>query len=220
MRQGPFHGPFCLLALQGQPRLSYHCGLFPPAADRLMKKLWFFLLLGLSPLCFSNGVQVGQPLPALAIDQRGELLLKDEEYSFSPWRLPEKMDKVHVLQYMAGRMSARSQSKPFTDRLQTALPLDSYHVTTIINLDDALWGTSGFVIGEVKDSKKKYPLSTIVLDETGTGLETWQLRPKGAAILVLDELGTLLYMKEGGMSDSEIESTLELMRQHIADSNS
>lgn len=171
----------------------------------------------LSTVTWSNGIEVGQPLPELAIAERGELLLENEEYSYSPWRLPERMEKLHVLQYMAARITARSQSKPFTDRLQDALPLGSYHVTTVINLDDALWGTSGFVISEVKDSKKKYPLSTIVLDEHGHGRETWRLQPKGAAILVLDPLGTVLYMKEGGMSDEEIENTLELMRQHIPD---
>ena len=104
--------------------------------------------------------------------------------------------------------------------MKDALPLGSYHVTTVINLDDALWGTSGFVVSEVKDSKKKYPASTIVLDENGTGLETWQLQPKGAIIIVLDTLGTVLYLKEGGMSEEEIENTLELMRQQIAGKDS
>ena len=181
-----------------------------------MKKSCLFLLFILSTSAWSSGIQVGQPLPALAITERGELLLENEAFSYAPWQMPENIDKVHVLQYMAGRLSARSQSKPFTDRLKESLPLGSYHVTTVINLDDALWGSGGFVVREVKDSKKKYPLSTIVLDEHGTGLETWQLQPKGAAIFVLDPLGTVLYLKEGGMSEDEIENTLELIRQHLA----
>lgn len=181
-----------------------------------MQNFSLLFLFTLSTAAWSSGIQVGQPLPELAIAERGELLLENEEFSYAPWRLPKTTDKVHVLQYMAGRMTARGQSKPFTDRLKDSLPLGSYHVTTVINLDDALWGTSGFVIGELKDSKKKYPLSTIVLDENGTGLETWQLRPKGATIMVLDTFGTVLYLKEGGMSEDEIENTLELMRQQIA----
>lgn len=169
----------------------------------------------LSPLSWSIGITVGAPLPGLVIDDRGELTLLEGDFSYRPWALPTALGKVHVLQYMAGRMSARSQTKPFTDRLESAIPDGAIHVTTVINLDDTLWGTSGFVVGEVKSSKRKYPDSTIVLDEEGSGLETWGLQPKGATIVILDPGGSVLYFKEGAMSESEIDSTLELMRSYI-----
>ena len=170
----------------------------------------------LSPLAWGIEISVGAPLPGLVIDSRGELTLQEGDFAYRPWTLPAALGKVHVLQYMAGRMSARNQTKPFTDRLESAIPDESIHVTTVINLDDTLWGTSGFVVGEVKSSKRKYPDSTIVLDETGAGLETWGLRPKGATIVILDPGGSVLYFKEGAMSEFEIDSTLELIRTYVA----
>jgi hypothetical protein len=116
---------------------------------------------------------------------------------------------------MAGRRSARAQSKPFTDRLETALPPGSIDVTTVVNMDDALWGTSGFVMGQMKANKRRYPESTFVLDDTGRGLTALGLEPGIANIVILDAGGTVLYFKQGAMSEADIDSTLELIRQHI-----
>lgn len=177
-----------------------------------------FLLIICNP-ALASSIDVGLPLPDLAISDRGELILEQDEFSYAPWQSPGAHGKVHVLQYLAGTLKARSQSKPFTDRLEESLPIAGYHVTTIINLDDALWGTRGFVVNEVEESKRKYPASTIVLDESGTGLGAWQLMPKGATIVVLDADGAVLYFKQGGMSEQEIESTLNLIRLQIGDQN-
>ncbi len=178
------------------------------------------LLLLVSSTASGNGLQVGQAPPDLTIADRGELLLEDDKFSYQPWQLPHALGKVHVLQYMAARSASRDKTKPFTDRLQKEFHFGSYHVTTVINLDDALWGTSVFVVGEVKSSKRKYPASTIVLDEEGTGLETWQLQSKNAAIIVMDPGGSVLYLKEGAMSDEEIDSTVELIRQNLTEQDS
>ena len=186
-----------------------------------MRHWYLFLLIPLTAPAWASTIQVGQPLPDLAIAELGELLLEEDEFRYQPWRASRQPDeKVHVLQYMAGRMSARNQNRAFTDRLEKALPYRGYHVTTVINLDDALWGTSSFVLGEVKASKRKYPASTIVMDENGVGLETWRLQPKNSNIVVTDASGTVLYFKQGPMSDEEIEATLKLIEQHIGDPGS
>jgi len=168
-----------------------------------------------APAAWASSIVPGQPLPELTITKRGELIAEGDDFDYRQWRAPQSIGKVHVLQYLAGRQSARSQSKPFTDRLQQELPLDSYHVTTVINLDDALWGTGGFVVSELKSSKRKYPLSTIVLDEAGAGLRHWDLQPGGATIVVMDAGGTVLFLKEGAMTEPEIDATLELIRANI-----
>jgi YtfJ family uncharacterized protein len=181
-----------------------------------MRNLSAIFLLTASLGVQASPIEIGQPLPALEIDSRGELLLSDEKYSYQPWQASRSAGKPHVIQYLAGRVSARDQSKPFTDRLQEAVPEGSVHVTTVINLDDAMWGTSGFVVGEIKDSKRKHPMSTMVLDEDGLGLQTWQLQKGGATIVVLNATGTVLYLKQGGMSEEEIESTLEIIQLELA----
>jgi len=181
-----------------------------------MRTLVTILLLNAAFVGHVFALEIGEPLPILEIDSRGELLLTDDKYSYQAWQVSSEMGKPQVIQYLAGRKSARDQSKPFTDRLEQDLPPGSVHVTTVINLDDAMWGTSGFVVSEVKSSKRKYPMSTIVLDEDGLGLQTWQLQKGGANILVLSANGTVLYMKQGAMSEGEIESTLEMIKLELA----
>ena len=185
-----------------------------------MQRILPLALFCLAFPAWSSNIQIGQPLPELSIDERGELLITDEDkFAFQAWQAPMQADKVHVLQYIAGTRKARSQTQAFTDRLEESLPKGSYQFTTVINLDDAMWGTSGFVVGEVKSSKRKYPDSTIVLDEDGTGLQAWQLQKKSSAIVVIDTNGTVLYLKQGTMSEDEIEATVELIRQQIAEKN-
>jgi YtfJ family uncharacterized protein len=179
-----------------------------------MQRILPLVFLCLAFPTWSSKLQIGEPLPELSIDDRGELvLLGEDKISYRSWQFSAHPDKVHVLQYLAGTKKARSQTQAFTDRLEEMLPKGSYQFTTVINLDDALWGTGGFVVGEVKSSKRKYPNSTMVLDEEGTGVQAWQLQEKSSAIVVIDTSGTVLYVKQGTMSEDEIEATVELIRQ-------
>lgn len=182
----------------------------------MLRFLFLFLTFSLPATFASAEIALGAPLPPLTIEQRGELLVEDDEVSYAPWHLPNSLGKPHVLQYMAGTMKARDQTRPFTDSLEANIPYEKIHVTTLINLDEALWGTTGFVVGKAKSNKQKYPHSTIVLDEEGLGQEAWQLSPKQAAVVILDAGGSVLYFQEGVMSEEDIQHTLTLIRQNIA----
>lgn len=156
-----------------------------------------------------------QPLPHLSIEDRGELVLDNDTFSFQPWSTDNHPDKVHILQYIGGTKSDSKIFEPFTDSLQENLEPDSYHVTTIINLDAAVWGTTGFVVSEVKSSKRKYPLSTIVLDEEGSGVSQWQLGDSGVGLAILDRAGRLLYFTRAALSESEMNTALDLVRSLV-----
>jgi YtfJ family uncharacterized protein len=180
----------------------------------LRQLLILFILV--TPAALSRAeIALGAPLPPLAIEDRGELLYEDGKFKYVPWQLPTGTDKPHVLQYMAGTLRARDQTRPFTDALEEHIPSKKIHVTSVVNLDAAMWGSSGFVISKLKSNKEKYPDSTIVLDEDGVGQKAWSLSPKEAAIVVLDAGGSVLYFNEGAMSDADIEETLGLIRQHL-----
>jgi YtfJ family uncharacterized protein len=112
-------------------------------------------------------------------------------------------------------MTARGQTQAFTDALEANFPTGTFHVTTVLNLDQALWGTSGFVKSKVRSNKKQYPQSTIVLDEDGIGQATWSLAPKDAAVVIMDTGGTVLYFQEGVMDDADIAETLKLLQQQL-----
>lgn len=155
------------------------------------------------------------PLPLLNISDRGELLFKNDDFSFAPWRSDSGPDKMHVLQYFGGTMAASETFKPFTDTLQKTLQPGSYHVTTIINLDAAMWGTSGFVVSELKKNKRMHPNATMVLDEEGSGASLWKLGEEGAGLAIMDQQGKVKYFTREPMSAEEIQTNLELIRSSI-----
>jgi uncharacterized protein len=136
---------------------------------------------------------LGEPLPDLEVNKLGELVLKGPEIDYLPWRSDKLVPKVHVLQYIPGTMSASKRYSSFTDHLIAQYELNTYHVTTIIDMDAAMWGTSGFVISEVEKSKREFPQSTLVLDKAGAGVSTWDLGEKGSGLFILDEEGVVRF---------------------------
>jgi YtfJ family uncharacterized protein len=154
-------------------------------------------------------------LPAFTIEELGEVLLSEDEYRYAPWHSNTNPGTVHVMQYLAGTISASKIYRPFTDRVKEKFGLQGYYVTTIINLDDALWGTRGFAVSEVKSSKRKFPHSSMVLDSKGSGRIAWKLGKKGSALAIIDKDGNILFYTDAPMSESELESGLELITSQI-----
>lgn len=182
-----------------------------------MKTTLLALLLTASVTVRAEPIAVGAPLPALAIEKPGELTLQGDDIRFAPWDSSQLSGRVHVLQYLAGRMAASKLNEPLTDRLDAEdFPTDQHRVTTIINLDDALWGTGGFVMGELKSNKRRYPEAGIIADGSGLGLRTWQLEANSSAIAVLDADGMVRFYRQGALSSAEIEQVVALIRQEIA----
>lgn len=156
-----------------------------------------------------------QPIPLLQIDDKGELVLSEGKYSYRPWRSTEAKNLVHVLQYFPATMRARKIFEPFTDRLKTDVPAGEFTVTTVLNLDAAMWGTSGFVVSEVKASKKEFPAASMVLDEEGAGQESWELGKKGALLLIMDSGGKIIYLTRKSLTEQEMNDTIGLMLNEI-----
>lgn len=168
----------------------------------------------------ANFVQADAPtldsaLPSVAIDDRGQMLLDGDSISYEPWSSDANPGKVHVLQYVAATRSASNAYSSLTDKLAEAFSPEDFHVTTIINLDDAMWGTAGFVVSEVEDSKRKFPLSTIVLDENGIGRKGWSLPKKGFALAILDKQGSVLYFTQEPMEEGDLETMVSLIQTQI-----
>jgi YtfJ family uncharacterized protein len=169
----------------------------------------------LAPLALAGDIAPGGRLPDLSIADRGELVLNGDDVGYQAWSYPQTPGKVHVLQYMAATKAASEINKPFTDRMKTDLPKGAFISTTIVNLDEAMWGTGGFVVGELKSNKARFPSAVLVADENGAGLKQWQLDSKSSAVIVTDPQGAVRYFKQGPMSSAEIDSALALVRQYI-----
>jgi YtfJ family uncharacterized protein len=168
-----------------------------------------------APVAVAGDIPAGGRLPDLSITDRGELVLEGKDVGYRPWSYPQQPGKVHVLQYMAATRTASNINKPFTDRMKTDLPAGAFLSTTILNLDEAMWGTGGLVVSELKSNKIQFPDAVLVADEDGAGLRQWQLEKENSAVIVTDSQGLVRYFKQGAMSAAEIESTLQLVRQYI-----
>jgi len=158
---------------------------------------------------------VNAPLPVLSISERGELTMAGDDFSFVPWSSAKGPGTVHVVQYFAATQGASETFKPFTDLLEKSFEPGTIHVTTILNLDAATWGTTPFVISELKKNKRIHPKASMVVDDKGTGVAEWDLGKEGAGLLVMDQQGVVKYFTRQALSEQEIAATLQLMRSNI-----
>lgn len=182
-----------------------------------MKNLLYPLILLLSMGAHAAAVTVGEPLKQLTIDSHGELLLKGEDIHYRPWQVDDMKGRVVLVQYMAARMGVKDLYKPLNDAIEAADPgKEKFTVTAIVNLDDALWGTSGLANSEMKDNKRRYPTSVIVADKKGAGRKAWQLQEKTGALILVDENGTVQYFKQGGLTEQETAQLVEQILANVA----
>ncbi len=166
----------------------------------MKNKTLIALLLACSPtLAFAHNLTVGSPVP-----------LQDNNINYQKWRSADLLGKVRVIQAIAGRSSSKEMNAPLAK-----FPAESYQTTTIINQDDAIWGTSSFVKSSAQDSKKEFPWSSMVLDEFGLVAQAWQLQAESSAIIVQDKQGNVLFVKEGALNEADIQTVLGLIQQNL-----
>ena len=67
------------------------------------------------------------------------------------------------------------------------LPHDKYQTVTIINSNDAIWGTSGFVKSSAEGQQERVPLVRHGAGCQGMARNAWALTPESSAIILLDK---------------------------------
>ncbi len=182
-----------------------------------MKNNNLLLLMTLLPsIAFSHNLSLGQPVPSVSIDTYGELLFEDGKIAYSPWKTQDMLGKVRIIQAVAGRSKAKEMNAPLMSAITAAhFPASDYQTTTIINQEDAIWGTGTFVKSATESSKKEFYWSSIVLDKNGTLASHWHLQKESSAIIVQNKQGALLFVKEGALNEPEILKVIELVEENI-----
>lgn len=170
------------------------------------------LLACLCASALAGAPTVDTPLPPLSITERGELTMSGDEFTFVPWRSDVNPGKVHVIQYFGATMSDSEIFKPFTDLLEKSVPPGTVHVTTVLNLDAALWGTTGFVMSELEKNKRIHPQATMVVDDKGQGVVEWDLGKTGTGFVVMDSKGIVKYFTRQAMNEAELASVMDIVR--------
>ncbi|SIO26983.1 YtfJ family protein [Salinivibrio sp. ES.052] len=175
--------------------------------------LTFALFTGVS---WAHTLQNGAPLPDASVAEHGELTLNGDDIVYQAWQTDQLPGKVRVIQAIAGRSSAKEMNAPLMEAI-TAADFDDarYQTTTIINQDDAMWGTGGFVKSSAEDSKRDFTWSSIVLDENGNVAEAWRLKEESSMIAVLDDKGTVRFVKEGKLNKDEVDQVISLVTQLV-----
>lgn len=151
-------------------------------------------------------------VPAVGVNDKGELLLQQEKFSYKNWNSAQLSGKVRVVQHIAGRSSAKEMNAALVEAIKAAkLPHDRYQTTTIVNTDDAIPGTGMFVRSSVETNKQQYPWSEFIIDSKGNVQHAWQLQPGGSAIVVLDKHGKVKFVKDGSLTQDEVTKVMTLV---------
>ncbi|RXJ71568.1 YtfJ family protein [Veronia nyctiphanis] len=165
-----------------------------------------------SSITFAHNFAANSPVASVVVKDKGELILSGDKITYSTWDSSSLTGKVRVIQAIAGRSSAKELNAPMIEAIKAAdLPKDKYQTTTIINKDDAIWGTGGFVTSSAEDSKREFSWSSIVLDAEGSVAKAWQLKKKSSAIIVLDQQGNVRFAKDGELTQTEIAQAMEII---------
>ena len=96
-------------------------------------------------------------------------------------------------------------------------PDGTIHMTTIINMDEAMWGTSGMIKSEIESNKEEFPDSTFVLDKDGVGNKIWALGKKGGLLAVIDKAGSVLYLTREAISEQGVASAMAILKEQTGE---
>ena len=187
-----------------------------------MLRLWKSLVAA-GLLCVSaasTALELGGELPALDVPSRGELEINGDSVRFVPWSTEQiTADTPALIFHMAARMSSDSIIAPLRDRLEKGdYAPGSFQSISVVNLDDALWGTQGLVTSELAKNKRAHPQAVLVADDEGRGLKAWSLEPKGVAVILLNTDGNIRLLKEGKLSEEDVNDIISALDDEIAKS--
>lgn len=187
----------------------------------ILRRLLVLILL-LPPLMASaHNFVYGEPVAPVVIADRGELELANDEFSYRKWSSNELAGKVRVVQYIAGRTSAKKKNSMLITAVKEAhFPGDRFQPTTIVNTDDAIPGSGFFVRGKIEKNKRHYPWAQFVVDSEGLARRAWRLNEESSTILVLDKEGRVQWAKDGALSTAEVKRVIALVQKLIDDGQS
>jgi len=185
------------------------------AVARMMNFRLCLLLFTLAspPIVCAHNLVTGQRVPPVCISDRGELRYQQDEFSYQNWNSAALPGKVRIIQHIAGRASAKEKNAALIEAVKMAhFPQERYQTTTLINTDDAIPGTGMFVRSSIQSNKKQYPWSQFIVDSNGVAKRAWQLENEGSAVIVLDKTGRVRFVKDGALTQQEVQQVIALVR--------
>lgn len=187
----------------------------------IFRRLLVMTLLLLPLMASAHNFVYGEPVAPVVITDRGELELANDEFSYRKWSSDELAGKVRIVQYIAGRTSAKKKNSMLITAVKEAhFPGDRFQPTTIVNTDDAIPGSGFFVRGKIEKNKRNYPWAQFVVDSDGLARTAWKLNEESSTILVLDKAGRVQWAKDGALTPAEVKQVIALAQTLIDDEQS
>lgn len=185
--------------------------------ENKMKKLT--LVLGFAAAfcstgAFAHNIQLNSPLASVSVAEDGELSVKGDDVSYKAWNSSQLAGKVRMVNHFAGRRDVKDRNEALINAIKVAqFDRSKYQTTTIINADDATFGTGSFVKSGAEKGKKKNPHSQVVLDQLGAVKNAWQLKEKENLVIVLDKSGKVKFVHEGALSGAQVQEVISLITE-------
>lgn len=179
-------------------------------------------------------ISIGEKLPPVSVEEKGMLVpdreIVDGKYVFKEggsidyrsWSSSELTGKIRTVYHLAARIGMDDVNAHYIDAIIAAElaehgPDAKYQTVTVLNTDDALWGTTGLAHSRMEDSQKEFPYAGYVIDAEGKALAAWGLEPKNSAVIVVDEEGKVLFYKEGKLTDAEVQETVGMIEKRVGE---
>ena len=180
----------------------------------LLSRLLVVSILLFPLVASAHNFLAGHRVPPIAVTNRGELLLNNQHIHYQPWQSSQFAGKVRVVQYIAGRTSAKNKNSMLIGAIKNAnFPTDQFQPTTIVNTDDEIPGSGYFVRKKIEKNKRRYPWAQFIIDSEGLGRKAWQLDEESSTILLLDKHGRVQWAKDGSLTPQEVTQVLTRVRK-------
>ena len=163
-----------------------------------------------------SSVVLGEALPVLEIDDKGEMCLVNDDVTFEAWKTTSLKGKFRLIQHLAGKAEAKTINQALLDEVKdSGYPRERFQTTTIINLNDAVFGTGTIVEAIAVNGKKRFPWTSVILDRQGSFSSALSLAKGSSAIILIDEDAKIRFFKDGPLSESEIRDVLSIISECV-----
>ncbi|MBD2858530.1 hypothetical protein IB286_05860 [Spongiibacter sp. KMU-158] len=185
-----------------------------------MKQLQKFFLI--ASLGFSSlsvlALEQGQKLPELAVDNKGEFVLNGDKVDYRPWNSNQiTTGRPALVFHLPPRLSTESMINPLRDRLEAENYAEgAFQSVTVINLKEAMWGTSGMILSRLSEDKTKHPSATFVIDDQNRGVKAWDVGARDVVVALVNTEGTITHLHTGELSADDVNTIMSLLNEQIA----
>lgn len=143
----------------------------------------------------------GDVLSALSLDDCGEIQLGGDEVSYHRWA---HAGAPLLLHFMAARPGLGDENSDVLRHVLTQRPAMLPLTVTLINQQDAIWGTGGLIKGIIEGRKRELPHARMVIDCEGSVGKAWELPEGSSVLMLLDAEGEVRFVHFGRTPEERV----------------